>query len=69
MQEATRHPDAHALEKYIESLVPGFHQVICNEHMTDGMFPKLTSRLKFEGVQPSCECFIHKIPVSGGGGL
>lgn len=66
MQEATRHSDALALDKYIESLVPGFHQIIWNEHMTDGMFPKLTSRLKFKGVQPSCECFIHKIPVSEG---
>lgn len=66
MQEATRHSDAQVLETYIESLVPGFHHIIWNEHMTDGTFPKLTSRLKFKDVQPSCECFIHTIPVSEG---
>ncbi|KGO46243.1 hypothetical protein PEX2_067260 [Penicillium expansum] len=66
MQEATRHPDVHALETYIESLIPEFRRITWNEHMTDGMFPKINSRLKFQGGYPSCECFIHKIPVSEG---
>lgn len=66
MQEATRHLDVHALETYIESLIPEFRRITWNEHMTDGMFPKLNSRLKFQGGYPSCECFIHKIPVSEG---
>lgn len=66
MQEAKRHPDVQALETYIESLVPGFRRLLWNEHLTDGMFPKLDSRLKFQGDCPSCTCFIHKLPVSEG---
>ncbi|KAJ5489398.1 hypothetical protein N7539_004288 [Penicillium diatomitis] len=66
MQEAKRNPDVQALETYIESLVPGFRREIWNEHLTDGMFPKLNPRLKFWGNYPSCKCFIHKLPVSEG---
>lgn len=66
MQEARRHPDVQTLETYIESLVPGFRRVIWNEHLTDGMFPKLNTRLRFRGGYPSCQCFIHNLPVSEG---
>ncbi|KAJ5153726.1 uncharacterized protein N7500_009165 [Penicillium coprophilum] len=66
MQEAKRDPDPQVLETYIESVVPGFRRVIWNEHLTDGMFPKLGTRLKFRGPHPSCECFIHNLPLSEG---
>lgn len=66
MQEAKRHPDVQALETYIESLVPGFRRILWNEHLTDGMFPKLAPRLKFRGGYPFCTCFIHKLLVSEG---
>ncbi|KAJ5371714.1 hypothetical protein N7517_003720 [Penicillium concentricum] len=66
MQEAKRDPDPQTLETYIESLVLGFRRTIWNEHLTDGMFPKLGPRLKFLGPHPYCECFIHNLPLSEG---
>jgi hypothetical protein len=66
MQEAKRDPDSQVLETYIESLAPGFRRTIWDEHLTDGMFPKLGTRLRFKGPHPSCECFIHRIPSSEG---
>jgi hypothetical protein len=66
MQEAKRHPDVQALETYIETLIPDFRRIIWNEHLTDGMFPKLTSRLKFRGDHLPCKCFLHSLPVSEG---
>lgn len=67
MQKARHDPDPHALEKYLDSLVPGFRYSIFNIHLADGMFPNLGTRVSFRNGLPTCYHIIH--PVRNAGGL
>ena len=61
MQKARRSSDPKALERYLESLVPGFRRQIGNKQLADVMFPRLGTKLSFPNGRPHCQCVIHSV--------
>lgn len=66
MQKARHDPDPRALEKYLDSLVPGFRLGISNIHFADGTFPNLGTRVSFPDGAPECYCILHPVPAPAG---
>ena len=59
MQEAKRHPDKDELDRYLDSLVPGFRKNIGNRLLGDIFFPKLKAGIKFPNGRQPCWCVMH----------
>ncbi|OJJ05981.1 hypothetical protein ASPVEDRAFT_87303 [Aspergillus versicolor CBS 583.65] len=61
MQKARHSQDPQALEKYLDSLVPGFRYTILDVHLADGTFPSLGNRVSFRNGLPTCYHIIHPV--------
>ena len=66
MQKAKRSEDKGSLERYLDSLVPGFRRKMMDIHRADGMFPNLSTRVAFPEGRTDCSCHIHDVYTSEG---
>lgn len=66
MQQARRDPDPGTLERYLDSLVPGFRLKIGNPYLADAFYPKLKARVQFPHGRPHCYCVVHDVVAPEG---